>query len=75
MPIKIEQSTLDGDFGYGLERLESFLNQIHKAGLLEKVNDTGLVLIADDQFVNRQAIELVVEDLGIKDRTRIFENG
>ena len=46
-----------------------------RSGLLESVNDTGLILIADDQFVNRQAIELVVEDLGIKERTKIFENG
>ena len=75
MPVQVKLGCYDTYQEYGLDLLEIYLNKIQKAGLQEKVNDTGLILIADDQFVNRQAIRLVVEDLGIKERSRIFENG
>ena len=75
MPVQVKLGCYDTYQEYGLDLLEIHLNKIQKAGLQEKVNDTGLILIADDQFVNRQAIRLVVEDLGIKERSRIFENG
>ena len=75
MPVQIKLGCYDKFLEYGLDLLENYLNKIQKAGFQEKVNDTGLILIADDQFVNRQAIRLLVEDLGIKERSRIFENG
>ena len=53
MPIQVRLGDFNNLLDYGLERLENFLNQMHKAGLLEGVNDSGLILIADDQFVNR----------------------
>ena len=51
VPIQVTAAASLGaksDSEYGLDRLENFLNQIHKVGLLEKVNDSGLILIADD---------------------------
>lgn len=44
-------------------------------GLLEKTNDTGLILYADDQYVNHQAFKLNLQDIGMADRLVMFSNG
>ena len=46
------------------------------AGLLES-KSKGLIIVADDQYVNLQAMRMAVEDIGISanDRLLMFQNG
>ena len=71
-PVEI---SLKSDGGYGYKNFLDFLNAARAQGLLDQRNSESLILAADDQFVNRQLIELMASDLGLRERTRVFENG
>ena len=47
-----------------LTNLLTFLNQIRHSGVLDS-DSKGLIVIADDQFVNLQSIQLALQDLGV----------
>ena len=38
-------------------------------------NETGKIIYADDQYVNRQAFKMNLQDLGLSDRLLLFSNG
>ena len=55
--------------------LVSFLNTLKNFGVLNEKNETGLIVVVDDQFVNQQSMKLNFADIGITDRLIQFSNG
>ena len=56
-------------------RFLNFLKILQEQRLLNGKNETGLILYADDQYVNRQAIKMTFEDVGLSNRLVMFQNG
>ena len=56
-------------------RFINFLKTLKEQRLLNGKNETGLILYADDQYVNRQAIKMTFEDVGLSKRLVMFQNG
>ena len=53
------------------DRCLHFLNKLKLAGLLES-KSKGLIIVADDQYVNLQAMRMAVEDVGISANDRLL---
>ena len=58
-----------------LTKFLDFMNKLRVAGMLEKPSE-GQIIIADDQFVNLQTIQLAALDLGFEfSNLKMFSNG
>ena len=55
--------------------LLSFLNLAKESGLLETKNSSGLVVLADDQFLHHEILNLDLETIGMQDRLVSHYNG
>lgn len=55
--------------------LQSFVQFIRQHGLTTKARQIGQVVFADDQLVNREAIRIKMEHLGLNKRVSIFSDG
>ena len=53
----------------------SFLNYLKTLEVLSQRNDSGLIVVVDDQFVTLQSLKLKFEEIGITDRLLVFSNG
>ena len=47
--------------------------QVH--GLFDKKNDSGLIIHADDQYINQQSIKINLQDIGLGERFVMRCNG
>ena len=52
-----------------------FLAHLQTHGLLSKINEQGLVVYADDHYVNREAMRMTFEDLGLSQKLLLFQDG
>ena len=52
-----------------------FLAYLQTHGLLSKINEQGLVVYADDHYVNREAMRMTFEDLGLSQKLLLFQDG
>ena len=48
---------------------------LKQLGCIGKENRNGLVMYADDQFINQQSLEMNFKDLGLEKNLTIFSNG
>ena len=62
--------------GQAFTRFLQFLNNLKQVGLLES-KSKGLIIVADDQYVNLQALRMSIEDIGksASKSLRMFSNG
>ena len=51
------------------------LGTLQQNGLLAKVSKSGIVLYADDQFVNQQSLKMHFQDIGIEEKLHMVSNG
>ena len=70
--MQIASESFEGPKGEDFKRLVAFMSKIQFCGLLEKENTKGLIMVADDQYVNTQSMLFALTDLGLADRTRFF---
>ena len=75
MPVKIQNDNKNSSKSNYVASFLEQINDIRKKGIFDEPNETGLILVADDQYVNQQAMALAFEDLNLQDRLRIFSNG
>ena len=57
------------------KNLPEFIKNLQTYGLLERENKFGLIIYADDQHVNRMALKMAFEEVGLADRLLLLENG
>ena len=57
------------------EALLDFLKILKQHDLLENATNSGLVVYADDQFVNQQSMKMNFSDINITDKLVMFSNG
>ena len=57
------------------EALLDFLKTLKQHNLLENATNSGLVVYADDQFVNQQSMKMNFSDINITDKLVMFSNG
>ena len=55
--------------------LLDFLQTLNQEGLLGNEANSGLVVYADDQYVNQQAMQINFQDIGAADKLVLFSNG
>ena len=55
--------------------LLKFLESMKYYGLLSADAKSGIVVYADDQFVNQQAMKMNFQDIGLQDKLVLFSDG
>ena len=55
--------------------IQEYLDNCNDRGLLVKGNRQSKIMIADDQFVVRQVMDMHLTSLGLKDLVMLCENG
>ena len=58
-----------------VDRFLQYINKLRNNGIFDKPNQNGLIIVADDQYVNQQAMQLAFEDFDLQDRLKLFSNG
>ena len=56
-------------------KIVNYLHYLQMHGLLSERNDTGLIIYADDQYVNQQSLKINLQDIGMADRLVMMSNG
>ena len=56
-------------------RFLQFLRTLKSYGLLTKARNKGMVVFADDQFINQELMQMNFSDIGIPDRLTMFSGG
>ena len=52
--------------------LLEFIKTLKEHQLLKSRNETGSIVYADDQYVNREALKMTMQDVGLADRFFTF---
>ena len=52
-----------------------FLKNLQEHGLLDTKNKSGLIVHADDQYVNNEALKMNLRDIGIAEKLVALQNG
>ena len=57
------------------KNLLAFLRTLQQYGLFNDHQNPGLVVYADDQFINQNLMKMKFQELGIEDKLILFANG
>ena len=68
--FKLVDNVIEYSGGY-----KAFMQKMTECGLIDLAKQSGQVVFADDQLVNREAIRMKMEHLGIDGQMEIFGNG
>ena len=58
-----------------MKRLLSFLIELEALNQANSLHEIGLVVYADDQFINQKQMALQMKDIGMENRLKMFANG
>lgn len=60
---------------HSLKHFIAFLKEVSEIGQKSVVSRKGLIVYADDQFINIKQMDMQMKDIGLQGRLKLFSNG